>query len=146
MKLVQYKYTYVTIEDRQRMLKLLRLLLLLMLMLKLLLMLEFVMAKVESWCVGCRCLLKDGEYKYMVTPVASGESSSGGNQGRRVLLREILGQECVYSTSCGFYSSVQCTQIQVEWGYWAEQSNNVVARLRIYLHWSKFCLQWFGTC
>ena len=89
------------------MLKLLMLLLLLVLTLKLLLMLEFVMAKVESWCVGCRCLLEDGEYEYMVTPVASGESASGGNWGRRVLLRGILGQECVYSASCGFYSSVQ---------------------------------------
>ena len=50
-----------------------------MLVLKLLLMLEFVMDKVESWCVGCSCLLEDGEYEYMVTPVVSGESSSGGN-------------------------------------------------------------------
>ena len=102
------------------MLKLLRLLLLLMLMLKLLLMSELVMAKVENWCVGYRCLLEDGECEYIVTPVDSRESSSGGNWGRGMLLWRILGQECIYSASWGFYSSVQCTQIQVEWGYWTE--------------------------
>ena len=71
------------------MLKLWKLLLLLMLMLKLLLMLEFVMAKVESWCVGCRCLLEDGECEYMLTPIASGESASGGKWGRSVLAPQV---------------------------------------------------------
>ena len=66
MKLVQYRYTYILMKDRWRMLELWKLLLVLMLMLKLMLelllklMLKFVDVEVKSWCVDYGWLLEGG--------------------------------------------------------------------------------------
>ena len=59
------------------MLELLKLLLRLMLMLKLLLMLELLLVEVENWCIDCRCLLRDGRCKCVMTSVDSKESFWG---------------------------------------------------------------------